>query len=143
MHPTKEQDNNHDFVRLNPVVSNAARDTVHPTREIHSATPVDTCLAWGQLHNAKWCWAFHTGWRASAGDHIPHSLAYTGPNRVDAGGERKSRPPSASQAVTVTARSPAAPQRAGRAPRGPGARRAKRGSRDNAYRARMGPTAGS
>ena len=76
-----------------------------------------------------------------AGNHVPpHTFAYAGPNRVDAGGERKSRPPRTSKAATVTARSPAASQRA---PRGPRARRTKRGSRDNADRARLGPAAGS
>jgi hypothetical protein len=79
--------------------------------------------------------------RPGAGRRVPPgSHAYAGPNRDYAGGARKSRPPHASQAVTVTTRSPAASQRA---PRGPRACRAKRGSRDSADRARLGPAAGS
>jgi hypothetical protein len=71
--------------------------------------------------------------RPGAGRHVPPgSHAYAGPNRDDAGGECKSRPPHASRAVTVTTRSPAATQRT---PRGPRARRAKRGLRDSADRA--------
>ncbi len=57
-------------------------------------------MAWGRSRNANLWWAFQTAW----GHAPPHSLAYAGPNRVDAGGNASHAPPRASQAVTVRPR---------------------------------------